>query len=239
MIEDLKEVQTKLNFNISEKEDYNSKKNADQRLDNISDSTSNTTEKVVPVSSLENNIKSVLMSVSDSEGNTFLNDEVLENTPKRFVKAFAELTSGYYINIKELILSAVFDSEGYDDIVLVDDIHFNSLCEHHLLPFNGEVSIAYIPNGKILGLNKFARLVEAYSKRLSLQERLTKEIAMALETYLEPKGVVVMITSAHSCMSIRGVKSLGSKTKTVYTTGEFKSKTESLNRFFSLKSSLK
>lgn len=226
-----------INLNYTEKEDFTKSKNG--KSDNISDSTSNTTEKIQVVSSLENNIKSILMSVSDNQGNTFLNDEVLENTPKRFVKAFAELTSGYHINIKELILSAVFDSEGYDDIVLVDDIHFNSLCEHHLLPFNGEVSIAYIPNGKILGLSKFARLVEAYSKRLSLQERLTKEIATALETYLEPKGVVVMITSAHSCMSIRGVKSMGSKTKTVYTTGEFKTNNESLNKFFSLKSSLK
>lgn len=237
MIVNKNEEKANSNNNLSEKEVYTNKK--DKKPDNNSDSTSNTTEKITEVTSLENNIKAILMSVSDTNGNTLLNDEVLENTPKRFVKAFAELTSGYYINIKELILSAVFDSEGYNDIVLVDDIHFNSLCEHHLLPFNGEVSIAYIPNGKILGLSKFARLVDAYSKRLSLQERLTKEIATALDTYLDPKGVVVMITSAHSCMSIRGAKSLGSKTKTIYTTGEFKNSNDSLNRFFSLKSSLK
>ena len=240
MIEGLKEVKFNNNLASSPIKNYENK-GLLEKQDNISDSTSNTSEKQldVNVNNLESNIKNILMSISDIEGNTCLNNEVLENTPKRFIKAFTELTSGYHINVKELILSAVFDSEGYDDIVLVDDIHFNSLCEHHLLPFNGEVSIGYIPSGKILGLSKFARLVEAYSKRLSLQERLTKEIALALDTYLQPKGVVVMITSSHSCMSIRGVKSLGSKTKTVFTTGEFKSKQESLNKFFLLKSSLK
>lgn len=197
---------------------------------------SNSTEQVTLELDLENNMKSFLLSVQDQSGKCLLNNEVLENTPKRFSKAFAELTSGYYINIKDLLLSAVFDSEGYDDIIIVDDIDFNSLCEHHLLPFTGVVSIGYIPNKSILGLSKFARLVEAYSRRLSLQERLTKEICDALDLHLKPRGVIVQIVSEHSCMSIRGVKSKNAKTKTLYSTGEFKTNNNTLNKYFSLKS---
>mmetsp|Transcript_35641 Transcript_35641/g.37034 ORF Transcript_35641/g.37034 Transcript_35641/m.37034 type:complete len:216 (-) Transcript_35641:74-721(-) len=182
----------------------------------------------------EEMMRKVLHCIS-SKGECLLNNEVLENTPKRFLKAFYELTSGYFTDVKEMITSAIFDAEGYDDIVIVDDISFNSLCEHHLLPFTGKVTIGYLPDSKILGLSKFARLVEAFSKRLSLQERLTKEIACALDSNLLPKGVVVQIVAEHTCMGIRGVKCPGSKTKTIFTTGVFKTDESMLKRFTALK----
>ena len=168
-------------------------------------------------------IKAFLQQI-ESTTNTSFNSDVITNTPMRFVKAFEEFTSGYKIDPKELIQSALFDSEGYDDIVILEDIEFNSTCEHHLLPFMGKVRIAYVPGEKILGLSKFGRLVEAFSRRLSLQERLTMEIAKALDNFLLPKGVIVEIVAEHTCMMIRGVKNKTSKTKTVYTTGCFKQK---------------
>lgn len=154
-------------------------------------------------------------------------------TPVRFAEAIVEFTSGYDEHLDDKILKAIFDSENYDEIITVKDIVFSSLCEHHILPFFGQVSIGYIPNGKILGLSKFPRLVETLAKKLHLQERLTKEIADAINKYLNPKGVVVIIEASHSCMSLRGVKSFASKTKTMYTLGVFKEDNH-LNNFMSL-----
>lgn len=151
-----------------------------------------------------------------------LDDEVLQNTPNRFIKAFDELTCGYGIDTVDLIKSALFEAPpNYNELIILDKIEYNSLCQHHLLPFNGTCSIGYIPNTQILGLSKFARLVNAYSNRLTLQERLTMEVATSLQSNLNPKGVIVYIEGRHSCMCSRGVKSKNSITKTIYTTGEF------------------
>jgi len=182
----------------------------------------------------QESMREILNEIKDENGVCLLNNEVLENTPKRFLKAFMEFTSGYYINDRTLLQSAIFASEGYNNIIIVDEIKFDSLCEHHLLPFSGVVNIGYIPDKDILGLSKFARLVEVFSKRLSLQERLTVQIANSIESNLKPLGVVVDIDSVHSCMCVRGVKSKGSSTKTMITLGKFKEQ-ETLNQYFQLR----
>ena len=165
--------------------------------------------------------------------NNYLDEEVKENTPNRFIKAFDEMTRGYAMDIDAIIGKALFDIDSsYSEMIVVDKINFNSLCQHHLLPFVGQCSIGYIPDRKILGLSKFARVVEAFSLRLSLQEKLTLQIADALQENLKAKGVIVYIESTHSCMCLRGVKSKGSVTKTVYTTGCFKEVPEFKNDFF-------
>lgn len=149
--------------------------------------------------------------------------EGLLKTPARFANAFKFLTSGskYCENkICNLLTSAIFTHE-YDEMVLMKDIEFHSLCEHHLLPFYGKVHIAYIPNGKVIGLSKIPRLVDVFSRRLQVQEQLTVQIRNALQTYLEPKGVAVLIQAHHMCMAVRGVQKQNSTTVTSALSGGF------------------
>ena len=162
-----------------------------------------------------------------------LDAEIIEKTPNRYAEAFAEFTKGYKYDIDSLITKAIFNNEGFNEILIVKDLNFSSLCEHHLLPFFGECTIGYIPSTKILGLSKFPRLIDIISKKLSLQERLTKEIADLINKHLEPCGVVVILNSIHSCMCYRGIKSYNAKTQTIYTIGLFK-KADELNKFFNL-----
>lgn len=145
--------------------------------------------------------------------------EGLKDTPRRVADAFAEFTSGNLLSPEE-ILSKTFKVDG-GDIVIEKDIEFSSTCEHHLMPFFGKMAIAYIPDKKVVGLSKLARLVEAYAKRLQLQERLTSQIAEAVMTYLAPKGVMVYCEAEHTCMTCRGVKKAGSKTITYKVLGSF------------------
>lgn len=144
----------------------------------------------------------------------------LQDTPFRFVKALAEHTVGYRENPK-LHLEKTFDVD-HQDLVLVKDIPFNSLCEHHLAPFVGKVHIAYIPSDKITGLSKFGRVVEGYAKRLQVQERLTQEIADAIQEVLNPQAVAVIVEAEHTCMSGRGIKKHGATTVTSTMRGLFK-----------------
>jgi GTP cyclohydrolase IA len=132
-------------------------------------------------------------------------EEMLQNTPGRVVKALYELTRGYQEDPSK-ILNARFEAGKYDEIVALAGIHFYSTCEHHLLPFFGTVDLAYIPNGHVVGVSKLARLVETFSHRLQLQERMTSEIAEALERHLQPKGVAVVVRGQHLCMMARGVR---------------------------------
>ena len=158
------------------------------------------------------------------------NREGLLNTPERVAKAYQELVSGYTTDPKQLINDAIFDIE-YSDIVVVNDIQFYSLCEHHLLPFIGYAHVAYIPNRKVIGLSKIPRIVDMFSRRLQVQERLTRQIGEFLDEILEPKGVAVVMTGQHMCSTIRGVKKHDSNMTTRAMLGDFKQNRELRNEF--------
>jgi len=147
--------------------------------------------------------------------------EGLLKTPERASKAIQFLTHGYDLDPKEILKSALF-AEDYNEMVIVKDIELFSLCEHHMLPFFGKAHIAYIPNGKIVGLSKLPRVVDAFARRLQVQERLTQEILEAIQNTLKPLGVAVVIEAIHMCMMMRGVQKQNSATTTSAFTGEFK-----------------
>ena len=147
--------------------------------------------------------------------------EGLKATPKRFAQAYEYLTSGYQKDIKKVLNKAIFN-EKYDEMVLVKNIDFFSLCEHHLLPFYGKVHVAYIPDGKIVGLSKIPRIVEVFARRLQVQERMTKEIAETIKQYLQPRGVAVVGEAYHMCMMMRGVEKQNSSATTSSMLGVFK-----------------
>jgi len=139
--------------------------------------------------------------------------EGLLDTPARFVRALGEHFSGYAQDPAEY-LAKTFQEDGYDQLVLVSDIEIFSHCEHHMVPFVGKAHVAYIPNGRVVGLSKIARVVDVYAKRLQVQENLTKQIADSIQTHLEPQGVAVIMQCQHFCMCYRGVKKPGSWTTT-------------------------
>lgn len=143
--------------------------------------------------------------------------EGLERTPQRFAKAMHEICGGYKLTAKEAVGEGVFEGPG--GLVSVRSIDFFSLCEHHMLPFWGEVSVAYLPQDKILGLSKIPRLVEVFAKRFQVQERLTKEIAEGIAEVIAPRAVAVRIKGSHMCMMMRGIKKTGSETVTEFSLG--------------------
>ena len=146
--------------------------------------------------------------------------EGLTKTPERVAKAIGFLTQGYEMNATEILESAMF-SENYSQMVLIKEIEFYSLCEHHLLPFFGKANIAYIPDGKIVGLSKLPRVVNVFSRRLQVQERLTNEIRDCIQDTLKPKGVAVVMDARHLCMQMRGVEKQSSLTTTSAFSGVF------------------
>ncbi|KAH3679941.1 hypothetical protein WICMUC_000684 [Wickerhamomyces mucosus] len=159
--------------------------------------------------------------------------EGLLETPERYARAMLYFTKGYEDNIRDVIKRAVFE-EDHDEMVIVRDIEFHSLCEHHLVPFFGKVHIGYIPNKKVLGLSKLARLAEMYARRLQVQERLTKQIAMALKEILKPQGVAVVIEGTHMCMVSRGIQKSGSSTVTSCMLGCFREAQKTREEFLGL-----
>lgn len=160
------------------------------------------------------------------------NREGLIDTPNRVARMYGEILSGYDEDASQHLQKKF--KEEKTDLVLEKDINFHSLCEHHLAPFFGKVHIAYIPNGYVVGLSKLARTVEVFARRLQLQERLTKQIGEAINDNLNPKGVMVVVEAEHTCMTMRGVKKVGSKTLTYFTLGEFQNNDALQNRVLSL-----
>ena len=159
--------------------------------------------------------------------------EGLQRTPERVEKALHFLTSGYTANIAKLVNGALFTVE-YDEMVIVKDVEFFSMCEHHMLPFHGKAHIAYIPNGKVIGLSKIPRIVDVFARRLQVQERMTQEIAQTLMDILKPKGVAVACEAQHFCMMMRGVEKQHSSTVTSSMLGEFRERKETRDEFLSL-----
>lgn len=172
----------------------------------------------------------------------------LEETPMRYAKAMMYFTKGYEENVRDLVNKAVFQ-EDHDELVIVRDIDIFSMCEHHMVPFTGKVStigcsyktiltgqmhIGYIPNHQVLGLSKFARLAEMFSRRLQVQERLTKQVALAIDEVLKPRGVAVVMESSHLCMVMRGVEKTTASTTTSCMLGAMRSSAKTREEFLSL-----
>ena len=177
---------------------------------------------------MEKEYKSIIEQLGENA-----NREGLLKTPERVAKSMKFLTSGYDINPDELINQAIFQEE-YSEMVLVKNIDIYSLCEHHMLPFFGKAHVAYIPNGKIVGLSKIPRVIDAYSRRLQVQERLTIEIRDCIQRTLEPKGVAVVIECCHMCMQMRGVQKQNAQTTTSAFTGLFLSNDSTRKEFINL-----
>ena len=179
----------------------------------------------------ENSIKKMLEHVGEDS-----NREGLLDTPSRVRKAFEFMCSGYNQDPKEILQKALFTSTN-DEMVVVKDIEFYSQCEHHMLPIIGKVHVAYIPNGKVVGLSKIPRVIDVFARRLQIQEQLTEQICDALNEHLQPKGVAVMIDARHMCMEMRGVQKICSTTVTSALRGLFKSNKKTKDEFLSIVSS--
>ncbi|MBL1263106.1 GTP cyclohydrolase I FolE [Candidatus Methylomicrobium oryzae] len=162
-----------------------------------------------------------------------LNREGLIDTPKRAAKAFKFLNNGYQKNLDEVLNNAVFTADT-EDMVIVKDIELYSLCEHHLLPFIGKCHVGYLPRGRVLGLSKIARIVDMYARRLQIQEKLTKQIADAIEYAVDAKGVAVVIEAKHLCMMMRGVEKQNSVMTTSVMTGIFRKEMNTRSEFLNL-----
>jgi len=177
---------------------------------------------------LEDHYRSIIYQLGENPER-----EGLQKTPERVAKAMKFLTNGYEINPDDLINQAIFHEE-YSEMVIVKDIDVYSMCEHHMLPFFGKAHVAYIPDGKIVGLSKIPRVIDAYSRRLQVQERLTIEIRDCIQRTLEPKGVAVVVECCHMCMSMRGVQKQNSVTTTSAFTGLFLKNDSTRKEFINL-----
>jgi len=186
----------------------------------------------VSLTTEEVGLRSLIEQVLNSLGEDPKREGLLK-TPERVEKSLKFLTSGYQVNIDELVNGALYN-ENYNEMVIVKDIDVFSLCEHHMLPFVGKCHVAYLPQGKIIGLSKVPRLIDVFSRRLQVQERLTTQIAKCLQEILKPSGVAVVIEAMHLCMSMRGVEKQNSYTTTSSMLGCFKEDARTRAEFLSL-----
>ena len=182
----------------------------------------------IDLETLEEAYRSLLEAIGEDP-----NRQGLVRTPIRAARALEFLTNGYRQNLEDIVNDAVFDSDA-SEIILVKDIELYSLCEHHLLPFIGRAHVAYIPNGKVIGLSKVARIVDVFARRLQIQENLTTQIAESLMKCLEPSGVAVVVEAKHLCMMMRGVEKQNSVMKTSCLLGTFKEDARTRSEFLSL-----
>jgi GTP cyclohydrolase I len=181
-----------------------------------------------PLERMESHVRDVLKDLGEDPGR-----EGLLRTPHRVAKAWRELTSGYRVDVDAMINGALF-TESYNEMVLVRDISFYSLCEHHMLPFFGRAHVAYLPDRKIVGLSKIPKLVEIFARRLQVQERMTLQIAETLKDKLRPKGVAVVLEARHLCMEMRGAESHHSPTTTSCMLGVFQRDARTRKEFLEL-----
>ncbi|MBZ0294665.1 MAG: GTP cyclohydrolase I FolE [Anaerolineae bacterium] len=181
-------------------------------------------------SEIEAHIRHILIQLGEDPDR-----EGLQRTPHRVAKMYSELLEGYTQDLDSIINGALFDVDyGADEMVVVADIEYHSMCEHHMLPFSGKVSVAYIPSDKVIGLSKIPRIVDMFARRLQIQERLTNQIADAVDQALDPRGVMVVANGQHSCASLRGVKKHGVNMVTTAQRGQFKADHELRNDFYRL-----
>jgi len=182
----------------------------------------------IKTDSLENSFSSMIKAIGENTSR-----QGLQGTPKRAAKAFRFLTKGYQENVHEVINGALYES-AMNQMILVKDIELYSLCEHHLLPFVGRCHVAYLPNGKVLGLSKIARIVEMYARRLQIQENLTQQIGECLSHITQAKGVGVIIEAQHMCMMMRGIEKQNSRMTTSFMLGLFRDNPRTRSEFLDL-----
>lgn len=195
-------------------------------------SVDKTVEKMITENKCDDKLEEAYKTIIESSSEN-INREGLLKTPKRAAKAFQYLTRGYHQSLDEIINDAIFESD-MSEMVIVKDIELYSLCEHHLLPFIGKAHIAYIPNGKIIGLSKIARIADHFARRLQVQENLTKQIADCIQSTVNAKGVGVIIEAQHLCMMMRGVEKQHSQMKTSVLLGLFKTNPSTRMEFLEL-----
>jgi GTP cyclohydrolase I len=185
-------------------------------------------EKAIDTKSIAYHMREIIKLVGEDPER-----EGLRKTPERFEKALKFLTSGYAQNLDTVLNGATF-SVAYDEMVIVKDIEFFSMCEHHLLPFFGKVHVAYLPKDKVIGLSKIPRIVNMFARRLQLQERMTQQIAEAVESAISPRGVAVLVEAQHFCMMMRGVEKQHSGTVTSNMLGDFRKSKATRDEFLAL-----
>lgn len=219
---------------MTNRDNHNSASDRDPRfLSNLADRLAlDEEDESVPSTSSEAELEHVVRRQLELIGED-PDREGLVRTPRRVAKALETLTSGYTMSVEKIVNNAIF-SEDYDEIVSIKNIHFFSMCEHHMLPFYGIANVGYIPDGKVIGLSKIPRIVDMFARRLQLQERLTNQIAYCLNEILEPRGVAVVMEGFHLCMMMRGVEKQQCTTVTSCMMGDFRSNVQTRNEFMSL-----